>query len=194
MSNKLDQSLDTIMTENKATGKAGAGRPQKRRAATKSKIALTSAPSGGVKKNTKVPTAPAVKTPAGDSKIIVSSLPQDVDEAVIKEFFETAIGGVKKVVLSYGPNGRSRGEATVTFNKPDGAARSYQEYNKVVVDNRPMKIEIVGGMTTVAPAKSLSDRMPQPKSIVKENKKAVAKKDGPKPATNGIAKEADEVL
>jgi len=88
MSSKLDQSLDTIMTENKGarSGARGAKRPQ-RRAATKAKAVI--APTGGVQKNIRGPkgttTAPAVALPtSGDSKVIVSNLPLDVTETLLK--------------------------------------------------------------------------------------------------------------
>ena len=95
MSGKLDQSLDQIMKDSKPTGGRvrGSGRPRTtRRAATKAKAAIA-APTGGVQKNTKASTRPARATapasaptaPAtGDSKIIVSNLPEDVTEVQIK--------------------------------------------------------------------------------------------------------------
>ena len=84
---------------------------------------------------------------------------------------------MKKVLLSYGPNGRSRGEATVVFGRPDSAAKAQKEFNNVGVDGKPMRvctlerisyytcanayqIEIVASATASrAPAKALSDRM-----------------------------------
>ena len=99
MSGKLDQSLDQIMQDSKSSAPRGRGRGRDgkprpaRRSATKAKAAIA-APTGGVQKNTKAttkpnsrvprnaPTAPA--TAAGDSKIIVSNLPEDVTETQIK--------------------------------------------------------------------------------------------------------------
>jgi len=60
--------------------------------------------------------------------------------ACVQDFFAKAVGHVKKVLLAYGPNGRSRGEATVTFSKTDSAAKAHKDYNGVNVDNRPMKV------------------------------------------------------
>ena len=57
-----------------------------------------------------------------------------------QDFFSKAIGSVKKVSLAYGPNGKSRGEATIIFGKPDSAARAQKEYNNVGVDGRPMRV------------------------------------------------------
>lgn len=58
----------------------------------------------------------------------------------VQDFFSKAIGHVKKVSLAYGPNGKSRGEATVIFSKGDSAAKAHKEYNNVGVDGRPMKV------------------------------------------------------
>ncbi|KAK5136632.1 hypothetical protein LTR08_002646 [Meristemomyces frigidus] len=197
MSSKLDQSLDTIMGERKDTGaKRGGKVPREpRRAATRAKAAIA-APTGGIQKNTRAPrsapTAPAVMASgSGDSKIIVSNLPQDVTETLVKDFFSKAVGNVKKTLLSYGPNGRSRGEATVIFSRPESATKAQKEFNNVGVDGRPMRIEIVASATgSRAPAKTLSDRMVKPKPVTKPTPRAaaVARKDGPKPAANGATR------
>jgi len=92
MSGKLDQSLDDIMKDTKPAGGARRGRNPRirapRHAATKAKAAIA-APTGGVRKNVK-PTAPKSTMQTltgnltGDSKIIVSNLPEDVTETQIK--------------------------------------------------------------------------------------------------------------
>lgn len=58
----------------------------------------------------------------------------------VQDFFSKAVGHVKKALLSYGPNGRSRGEATIIFSKPDSAAKAQKEYNGVGVDGKPMRV------------------------------------------------------
>jgi len=58
----------------------------------------------------------------------------------VQDFFNKAVGHVKKVLLSYGPNGNSRGEASVIFSKPESATKAFKEYNSVKVDNRPMRV------------------------------------------------------
>ncbi|KAK0277452.1 RNA-binding RNA annealing protein [Friedmanniomyces endolithicus] len=188
MSGKLDQSLDAIMTDSgaKSGGRGGSRRGPPRRAAVKAKVA-PAAPTSGVQKSTRpprnAPTAPAV-VPPGDSKIIVSNLPFDITETQLKDFFTKAVGAVKKVLLSYGPNGRSRGEATVIFNKSTKAIEAQEAFNGVKVDDKAMRVEIVGGSAaSVAQAKTLADRMAKPKNAARENTKAnVAKTAGPKPA------------
>ncbi|KAK5674645.1 RNA-binding RNA annealing protein [Elasticomyces elasticus] len=190
MSGKLDQSLDAIMTESGAkSGGRGNRRAPPRRAAIKAK-APPAAPTGGVQKAARpprnAPTAPAVPR-GGESKIIVSNLPFDISEIQLKDFFHKAIGAVKKVLLSYGPNGRSRGEATVIFSNPTKAIEAHKAFNGVKVDDKAMRVEIVAGsVANVAQTKTLADRMAKPKNVAKENTKAVAKTNAPKPAANGV--------
>ncbi|KKY18977.1 putative rna recognition motif containing protein [Diplodia seriata] len=181
MSDKLNQSLDEILKANKRATRA---RPATRRTAS-GKGAAATAPVGGVKKNTKapkaatkanIPTGPASKA-HGDSKILVSNLPHDVTEPQIKEYFAKSVGPVKKVLLTYGPNGQSRGVATVIFAKSTAATEAAAAHNGLKVDNRPMRVEVILGASDVpppAPAKALGDRVQQPKNAAKAQ---------PKPAT-----------
>ena len=57
-----------------------------------------------------------------------------------QEYFTTSVGHVKKVELSYGPGGVSRGIATVTFSHADGASKAFRELNGLLIDNRPIKV------------------------------------------------------
>ncbi|KAF2089011.1 hypothetical protein K490DRAFT_64222 [Saccharata proteae CBS 121410] len=185
--NKLNQSLDDILKGRKAS--AGRRRPNARRAAGGKPAAA--APVGGVKKATKapkaaakttIPTGPALKT-HGESKILVSGLPQDVSEPQIKEYFGKSVGPVKKVLLTYGPNGQSRGVATVIFSKPEAAAQAANTHNGLKVDNRPIRVEVILGASDIAPIaapKTLTDRISQPKQVAKAQPKAAT---APKPAT-----------
>ncbi|KAI9679558.1 MAG: hypothetical protein M1817_005580 [Caeruleum heppii] len=182
MSGKLDQSLDEILSTQRRSARRGRGRgAAAKNTTTRASVA---APAGGVKKTrgakaskpTKAvtPTGPAVGS--GDSKIIVSNLPTDVNEGQIKEYFTTTVGPVKKVLITYGPNGMSRGVATVIFHKADGASKASSQLNGMLVDGRSIKIEVVLDATkaraAVVPVKALSERVSQPKNA-------------PKPATSG---------
>ncbi|KAI1083740.1 RNA recognition domain-containing protein [Whalleya microplaca] len=189
MSGKLDQSLDEILsTQRRGAGGRG-GRRSVRRSAGRP---TTTAPVGGVQKTSKPRAASTKQTPAktaggsGESKVVVSNLPKDVTESQIKEYFVTSVGPIKRVELSYGPNSVSRGIATVTFAKPDGATKAYNVLNGILVDNRPIKIEIVVSAAKAAemvPAtKTLTDRISQPKaqpkSAANDKKKETAAKAG----------------
>jgi THO complex subunit 4 len=57
-----------------------------------------------------------------------------------QDYFSKSVGAVKKVMLTYGPTGRSRGTATIVFAKPGSAAQAAHELNGVKVDNRAMKV------------------------------------------------------
>jgi len=175
MSTKLDQPLDSLLAARRKNARA-------RRVPRKNTGAKPTAPPvGGVKKATKVAkkgeksTAPAA-FPKGESKVIISNLPPDVNDGQIKEYFGSTIGPVKRVLLVYGPQGQSRGIANVTFSKGDSAAKAVQELNGVKVDGRPMKVEVIVDAKNAPPvpeAKKLSDRITQPKNAAK-----------PKPATD----------
>ncbi|KAK7751027.1 RNA-binding RNA annealing protein [Diatrype stigma] len=169
MSGKLDQSLDEILSTQRAVG--GRRRSQRR----SSGRPTSTAPVGGVQKNSKQPRAAATKqAPAksfgghGESKVVVSNLPKDVNEGQIKEYFKTSVGPIKRVEVSYGPGGVSRGIATVTFAHLDGASKAFSALNGLLVDQRPIKIEIVVGGAKAAevapPAKTLTERITQPKA------------------------------
>ncbi|GJN74536.1 RNA recognition domain-containing protein [Purpureocillium lilacinum] len=169
MSGKLDKPLDEIVSaQRRSAGRRRSLRPRAGRPAT-------TAPVGGIQKTTKPARGAAAKAaPAkaaaisGESKVIVSNLPKDVSEQQIKEYFVQAVGPIKRVDLVYGPNSQSRGIANVAFHKPDGASKAFQKLNGLLVDNRPIKIEIVVGASqadkVIPPVKSLAERTSQPKA------------------------------
>ncbi|KAK2598115.1 RNA-binding RNA annealing protein [Conoideocrella luteorostrata] len=167
MSSKLDKPLDDIVSAKRQSARNR--RPSQRRSAGPK----AAAPVGGIQKNSKpargsaAKPAPTKATASGESKVIVSNLPKDVSEQQIKEYFVQAVGPIKRVDLVYGPNSVSRGIANVAFHKSDGAGKAFQKLNGLLVDNRPIKIEIVVGAAQadkVMPAvKSLAERTAQPK-------------------------------
>ncbi|KAJ0413175.1 hypothetical protein BJY00DRAFT_68296 [Aspergillus carlsbadensis] len=175
MSTKLDKSLDEILV-NRRQG------VRNRRRNTRSKAANAAVPVGGVKKTTRSakPVGKAIQNGhpiSTESKIMVSGLPADVNEANIKEYFSKSAGPVKRVMLTYNQNGTSRGIASIVFSKRDTAAKAAKDLNGLLVDGRPMKIEVVVDAShapEVPAAKPLGDRVAQGKSK-------------PKPATNAKA-------
>ncbi|PHH63271.1 hypothetical protein CDD81_6128 [Ophiocordyceps australis] len=169
MSGKLDRPLEDIVS---AQRRSATHRRSQRRATGRP---ATTAPVGGIQKANKatrggaLKAAPAKTSPNnGESKIIVSNLPKDVLESQIKEYFVQSVGPIKRVDLVYGPNSVSRGIANVTFHKADGASKAFQKLNGLLVDNRPIKIEIVVGASqadkVIPTVKSLAERTSQPKS------------------------------
>ncbi|EHK97645.1 putative mRNA export protein mlo3 [Glarea lozoyensis 74030] len=203
MSGKLDQSLDEILSSTRRTAGRGGKTAVARRRSRTSKPAVP-APVGGVKKNARgakaavkpVPTGPSGGN--GESKIMVSNLPKDVTEDMVKEYFVKAVGPVRRVELSYGPGGVSRGIATIFFIRPDSAVKAVESQNGVMVDNRSMKIDVILDARRAAalpPPKGLSDRITgQPKAQPKSaaNSKAAPAIRGGKAARGrgGKAKNA----
>jgi len=191
MSGRLDQSLDSIIDSQKKQKRENRNRGRK-----VGKPQTTAAPVGGVKKSTR-PVKSAIKPAAGattlskTSKIVVSGLPHDVNEAQIKEYFGKSVGFVKRVSLQYNQNGQSRGIADIIFSKSDAAAKAAKDLNGMLVDKRPMKIEVVVDASHVpepTKARSLADRVAanpkaQPKSAT--TVKNTTAKDGTKGRSAG---------
>ncbi|ODM15664.1 hypothetical protein SI65_08898 [Aspergillus cristatus] len=172
MSGKLDKSLDEILVNHRqSTRRRGGARRGKAGAAGGIRKTKATKPTG---KAAGKAAQPAVAPTPTDSKIMVSGLPVDVNEANIKEYFTKSAGPVKRVMLTYGPNGTSRGIASIIFGKPDTAAKAAKELNGLLVDGKPMKIEVVVDATR-APA------VPEPKSLTE--RVAQSAKSQPKPAT-----------
>ncbi|PMD27637.1 hypothetical protein NA56DRAFT_615502 [Hyaloscypha hepaticicola] len=173
MAARLDKSLDEIIsTQRRSSSRGGRGRRGGRAAPA------ATAPVGGVKKNPKhakgavknAPTGPSGST--GEGKILVSGFPKDINEPMIKEYFVKTIGPVKRVELSYGPGGASRGIANIVFVRSESATKAVAECNGIPVDGKPIKVELIidASRAKAIPApKGLSERItsqpkPQPKS------------------------------
>ncbi|KAI5456400.1 hypothetical protein BGZ63DRAFT_517987 [Mariannaea sp. PMI_226] len=189
MSGKLDQALDDITSAQRQSVRR---RNNPRRSTGRQ---ATNAPVGGIQKNTRPARGVGAKpTPAKaapinkDSKIIVSNLPKDVSEQQIKDYFVQSVGPIKRVEISYGPNSQSRGIANVTFHRADGAGKAFKDLNGLLVDNKPIKIEIVVGAAQVdkviPAAKTLAERTTQPKA---QPKSAAADKHNTNAAKGGVA-------
>jgi THO complex subunit 4 len=168
MSARLDKSLDEIISTRRGS-RGGKARRHVNRNGVAGKPAPT--PVGGVKKNAK-PAKGSVKTvPTGPSggregRILVSGFPKDINEPMIKEYFQKTIGPVKRVELSYGPGGVSRGIANITFVRSESAVKAVEECNGIPVDKRPIKVELLVDASlakAIPPPKGLSERITQPK-------------------------------
>ncbi len=59
---------------------------------------------------------------------------------MIQDYFGQTIGNVKRVLLTYGPNGRSRGNATIIFRTGDAGQKAVKQLDGVKVDSKPMKV------------------------------------------------------
>jgi len=187
----LDQSLDQIMQSRPKNRRGGSSR----RASAPNSGAANSgnnnnnnAGTARQRYSTAVPDSkrgsPAVAgaAPAQSvaQKIMVSGLPPDVNEEQIKELFQSTVGQLTSVQLNFDSQGRSKGTATVIFQKKGDANKAFQQYNNRLIDGkRPMKIEIVMDPTKVPPPSLASRVAPAP----------AAKQQAPKPAVSGAATE-----
>ncbi|KAL9088468.1 MAG: hypothetical protein Q9165_006192 [Trypethelium subeluteriae] len=190
MADQLNQSLDEILSTRRSGRPARGPRGSRGRRAvgrTTRTTVKNVAPANGINKKgasnakaaakqTNPPTGPSGAK--GQSKIIVSNLPADVTENQIKEYFGKNIGPVKQVTLTYGPNGVSRGICTIAFVNSESSAQAAKDLNGVLVDKRPMKIEVVIGAEQAPAPKSLSERIAKAKPAAaasKSQSKAQAK-------------------
>ncbi|KAH8597886.1 putative mRNA export protein mlo3 [Bisporella sp. PMI_857] len=183
MSAKLDQSLDEILSTTRRSTVRGANKSRRG-----GKPRAAAPPVGGVRKASQqqkpakaTPTAPsAAGKLGGESKIQISGLPKDVDERQLKEYFAKSIQKTKRVEIAYGPNGVSRGVATVTFADSQAATQAVSKVNGVLVDGKALKIEVVVDASRAASIpgpKPLGERIQQkaqPKSAAKEKPSATA--------------------
>jgi len=86
---------------------------------------------------------------------------------MIKEYFIKQVGPIKRVELSYGPGGVSRGVANIIFHRYESATKAVAECNGIPVDNRPIKVELIldaKNAKAIPPPKGLSERVSQPKA------------------------------
>jgi THO complex subunit 4 len=64
----------------------------------------------------------------------VSNLPQDVNEAQVKELFTSTVGPLREVTLHYDASGRSKGVAAVHFQRKGDGTKAFQQYNNRLID------------------------------------------------------------
>ncbi|KAG1776348.1 hypothetical protein EV702DRAFT_1109994 [Suillus placidus] len=96
------------------------------------------------------------------SKILLSRLPVDVGETEVEELFKKTIGPLKECFVIYNTQGRSKGMAVITFQRPGDAAAAREKYDGKLIDGRrPIKIEIIvdsddaAGSTRSTPASTV---------------------------------------
>ncbi|EGW31607.1 uncharacterized protein SPAPADRAFT_62216 [Spathaspora passalidarum NRRL Y-27907] len=202
MSASLDKSLDEIISSTKKPFKGrragskiggGAKRVGKKVGGTTQKKPIVSFKKGG----NAAQAAAAAK--AFDlsyaTKVNVSGLPRDLKQENIKDFFQSQVGGVHTVALSYNEKGQFKGHATVIFKTNKSATLAIEKYNGAPIDNgssklrlelivdpskRPLATRIapnkVGAAPKVAAAKQVLNKKKTDAKKQQPNKKKPAKK------------------
>ncbi|KAL9120263.1 MAG: hypothetical protein Q9187_003179, partial [Circinaria calcarea] len=97
------------------------------------------------------------------------------------EYFGKTVGPIKRVTITYGPNGISRGIAMIIFSKPGSANDALVKLNGIRIDDRPMKIEVVLDASRAPPpesARRLSERITKPKAQPKQTNATKSAVDG----------------
>jgi len=152
----MDKSLDDIVTASRAK------QTRRPRRGNNARAQVLGAPvtSPAAKARIASVAKPASASPQPVEKIVVSNLPLDVNEAQVKELFQTTVGPLREVNLHYDANGRSKGVASVIFQKKWDGNKAYQQYNNRLIDGkRPMKIEVVVDPSRLAATPSLASRV-----------------------------------
>ncbi|KAH7907667.1 hypothetical protein BJ138DRAFT_1014147 [Hygrophoropsis aurantiaca] len=130
----MDKSLDEVIATRPkgirrgGPRRSGAGAKTHAGAAAKAQV-LGTTPAGRAAK-----AAPQQQQQQPADKIIVSNLPQDVNEVQIKELFHSTVGPLREVTLHYDAQGRSKGVAAVHFQKKGAGTKAYQQYNNRLID------------------------------------------------------------
>ncbi|KDR80373.1 hypothetical protein GALMADRAFT_136864 [Galerina marginata CBS 339.88] len=117
------------------------------------------------------------------SRIFLSRLPADVGEKEVEELFRKTVGPLKDSFLVYNSQGKSKGMAVVTFQRPGDAVTARAKYDGKIVDGRrPIKIEILvdGAPSLPAPA----PHFPTPPTLLDRIAPSQSQMSAP-PAING---------
>nr|CAN80452.1 hypothetical protein VITISV_029873 [Vitis vinifera] len=77
------------------------------------------------------------------TKLYISNLDYGVTNEDIRELF-SEIGDIKRYAVHYEKNGRPSGSAEVVYTRRSDAFAAVKRYNNVLLDGKPMKIEIIG--------------------------------------------------
>ncbi|XP_065043464.1 THO complex subunit 4A-like isoform X2 [Musa acuminata AAA Group] len=160
MSIALDMSLDDIIKNNKKSSAGSRGRGGGLATGPARRVSIRSANRSAPYSVGKAPDsawqhdmyaaqmgglpAPAARASAIEtgSKLYISNLEYGVSNEDIKELF-SEVGDLKRYSINYDRSGRSKGTAEVVFARRVDALAAVKRYNNVLLDGKPMKIEVV---------------------------------------------------
>ncbi|KAH8996346.1 hypothetical protein EDB92DRAFT_1843399 [Lactarius akahatsu] len=156
----MDKSLDDIVSASRTVKQSRRGAGRRGNTARAQVLGTAGTPPAVKARLANTTKGATAASPQPVEKIVVSNLPQDVNEAQVKELFQTTVGPLREVNLHYDSNGRSKGVASVIFQKKGDGNKAYQQYNNRLIDGkRPMKIEVVVDPSRLAPIPSLASRV-----------------------------------
>ncbi|KAF7015699.1 unnamed protein product [Triticum aestivum] len=88
------------------------------------------------------------------TKLHISNLDSSVTVEDVQELF-SEIGELKRYSVNYDKDGKSQGSAEVVFARKVDALDAIERYNGVLLDGKPMKIELIGNKTEPHPTEPL---------------------------------------
>ncbi|KAF8080491.1 hypothetical protein N665_0939s0003 [Sinapis alba] len=85
-----------------------------------------------------------------ETRLHITNLDNGVTNDDIRELF-SEIGELKRYAIHFDKNGRPSGTAEVVYPRRSDAVQALKKYNNVLLDGRPMRLEILGGKNSEAP-------------------------------------------
>ncbi|RID65578.1 hypothetical protein BRARA_D00763 [Brassica rapa] len=85
-----------------------------------------------------------------ETRLHITNLDNGVTNDDIRELF-SEIGELKRYAIHFDKNGRPSGTAEVVYPRRSDAVQALKKYNNVLLDGRPMRLEILGGNNSEAP-------------------------------------------
>jgi len=187
MADKIDMSLDDIITSTKKTGggrggggrgggRRGGGGAPRRGGGGRPRPRSTGPPRSSYTRGnvdgqwshdmfSGPRVMPGLAT-GGPGKLLVSNLDFGVSESDIHELF-SEFGNLRSSTVHYDRSGRSLGTAEVVYDRKSDAVKALKQYNGVPLDGRAMKIEIAGTDRDMAPPAPLRRRSDGGGSVVR---------------------------
>lgn len=90
----------------------------------------------------------------------------------LQEFFQSSVGGIHTVALSYNEKGQSKGIATIIFKNSASAQKAVKLYNGAPIDGgkNNLKIELILDPTKKPLAARIQANQPENKKVVQKKK------------------------
>ncbi|KAF0908274.1 hypothetical protein E2562_023891 [Oryza meyeriana var. granulata] len=96
------------------------------------------------------PPPPAARSLETGTKLHISNLDAGVTVEDVQELF-SEIGELKRYSVNYDKDGKSQGTAEVVFARKVDALEAIKRYDGVILDGKPMKIDLIGNNSEPSP-------------------------------------------